>query len=366
MNQLNNSNKKRNLLHKNHVVSLFALVGLGITAVMGVISLVNHNIPLAAALFTASFIYFSGYYIDKKYNNTKLSSAIVLYSLYLLMLYLVFTGGVENTGPLWIYIVAPVSVFIHGLKRGLLDITLFMLICIAITFIPLDVVEHANYSMAFKLRLLYSFLTITFLSALYEYSRNLSYQETLNLSRKYKSLALMDPLTQLSNRRNALNILQQEQTRALRNKEPFSILLCDIDLFKEVNDLHGHNIGDLVLTELAMTFKQKIRAQDHVARWGGEEFIFILPQTRAENAMIIAEKIRKTVAKQNISYANAVVKVTVSIGIAQYISEQDVDQVINTADKYLYQAKNAGRNRVCCQPIEQLPSPPQKQKISNR
>ncbi|MFT6206970.1 MAG: hypothetical protein ACJA0T_000874 [Colwellia sp.] len=184
-------NKK---FHQPHVISLFALVGMSITAVMGIVGLFNKNFVLAISLFIASFIYFIGYYAYKKFNNVKLSSAIILYSLYILMFYLIYTGGVENTGPLWVFIVAPVSVFVHGLKRGLIDLMFFVIISIGIMSIPAEIISHAAYSTEFKLRLLYSFLTVTFLSALYEYSRDQSYQHTLKLSEKYQRLAHLDPL----------------------------------------------------------------------------------------------------------------------------------------------------------------------------
>lgn len=332
--------------HQPHVISLFALVGMSITAVMGFIGLFNSNFVLASSLFCASFIYFIGYYAYKKFNNIKLSSAIVLYSLYILMFYLIFTGGVENTGPLWIFIVAPVSVFIQGLKRGLVDITIFVTITIAIMLIPDDMITHAVYSSEFKLRLLYSFLTVTFLSALYEYSREQSYKQALELSNKYQRLAHLDPLTQLSNRRDALLILKREQARVLRNKEPLSIILCDVDYFKKINDQYGHNAGDAVLIELAEIFTKSMREQDCVARWGGEEFLFILPQTKIKSANTFAEKIQEKLQQHLVSYGNNQIIVEVSMGIEQLKDNQTIDEMINNADKHLYQAKNAGRNQI--------------------
>ncbi|NQZ90365.1 MAG: GGDEF domain-containing protein [Colwellia sp.] len=262
------------------------------------------------------------------------------------MFYLVYTGGVEHTGPLWIFIVAPVSLFVHGLKRGLADIALFITLISFIMFIPTDSIAHANYSTEFKLRLIYSFLTVTFLSALYEYSRGKSYQRIVELSKKYQQLAHFDPLTQLSNRRDALAILKQEQARILRNDEPLFIVLCDVDHFKKINDQYGHNGGDAVLIELAQIFAKNIREQDCVARWGGEEFLFILPQTSAINAKVIAEKVREKIDQQVIIYQGNKIKVTVSMGIAQLNAKQNIDEVINRADNYLYQAKSAGRNQI--------------------
>ena len=333
-------------LKQPHVVSLFALVGMSITAIMGLIALFNRNYILATSLFIASSIFFAAYYASKKNNNVKLSSAIVLYSLYILMFYLIFTGGVENTGPLWVFIVAPVSVFIQGLKRGLIDIAIFVIMCITIMLIPMDIIAHAAYSTEFKLRLLYSFLTVTFLSALYEYSREQSYKQALALSNKYQKLANFDPLTQLSNRRDALFILKREQVRTLRSKDPLSIILCDVDYFKKINDKYGHNAGDAVLIDLAKIFTKNMREQDCIARWGGEEFLFILPQTEAKNANIFAKKIKKVLQNHIVNHENEKISVKVSMGIEQFKDNQTIDEAINNADKYLYQAKDAGRNQI--------------------
>jgi diguanylate cyclase (GGDEF)-like protein len=203
-----------------------------------------------------------------------------------------------------------------------------------------------EYSTEFKLRILYSFLTVTARSAVYEYSREKSYKHALDLSKKYQQLANLDTLTQLSNRRDALSILTKERARLLRSKEPLSIVLCDVDYFKKINDRYGHNGGDAVLIALAKLFKDTIREQDYVARWGGEEFLFILPKTDADNANVLAEKLQNNLNRNPISYNKSQISVTVSMGIEQFNSSQSIDEVINKADKYLYQAKLSGRDQI--------------------
>ena len=312
----NNFSTKTGRTH-SELISLFALVGMTITALMGTVSLFNDNLVLTIALFIASLVYLIGYYIYKKFDNIQLCSIIIVYSLYALMFYLVYTGGVGNSGPLWVFIVAPVSVFVHGLKRGLANIAIFLCIITLIMLVPIESSIKATYEPEFILRLLYSFLTVTFLSALYEYSREQSYNHTLELSKKYRQLANVDPLTQLSNRRDALNILKHEQARVTRSKKPLSIMLCDIDFFKKVNDHYGHNAGDAVLVELSNTFLEATRKQDTVARWGGEEFLFILPETPLQNAFVIAEKIRNIVEDKLVHFEGNEIKVTVSIGMCR-------------------------------------------------
>ncbi|MFT5707988.1 MAG: diguanylate cyclase (GGDEF)-like protein [Oceanospirillaceae bacterium] len=331
---------------QSHVVSLFASVSVAILSTMGFIALFNQSFVLASTLFFAGSVCFTAYYTYKKFNNIALSSALVLYSLYALMFYLVYTGGVEQTGPLWIFIIAPLSVFIHGLRHGLIDITCFVIVISIIMFIPTDILAHTEYSTEFKLRLLYSFLTVTALSSFYEYSREKSYRHALELSKKYQILAHFDSLTQLSNRRDAHHILKREQARVIRSNEPLSIILCDVDYFKKINDQYGHNAGDAVLIKLAELFTETTREQDCVARWGGEKFLFILPNTDAMNANVFAKKIQEKLKEHLINFKGDEIKITVSMGIEQLNGHQSIDEVINSADKYLYQAKHSGRNQI--------------------
>ena len=163
---------------------------------------------------------------------------------------------------------------------------------------------------------------------------------------KLTHLSRHDTLTQLHNRLASNEYLHQEFLRMKRTHTPFSVALLDIDHFKKVNDTYGHDVGDVVLIHVAKILKDLARTTDFVARFGGEEFLLILPDTLQEGAYKVAEKIRSAIETSN---PPTVKNITLSIGIAT-ASEEDnhEDYVVKMADKALYQAKDEGRNRVVC------------------
>lgn len=328
-------------------VNLFGLVGLLITAAMAVNALGEQRYLLSTVLFCASLIYYFGHYYQKRTGKFQVASNIILYSLLILMIYLVYSGGKDNTGPLWIFMVAPVALFFGGLKRGLLNISLFVAVISVLMFYPNDALLATSYGFEFKTRLLLSFLTITFLSSFYEYSRQQSFTHMSEMSKKYEQLARLDPLTQLSNRRDALEKLDYEVNRIERNNCPIALILCDIDFFKQVNDKFGHDAGDQTLKLLAQLFQDTLRKQDTVARWGGEEFLFILPQTSSEQAQIVAEKVRDKVKSIPIEHDGNIFDISVSMGISELTRiHSDVEKAISKADEFLYMAKENGRDQV--------------------
>lgn len=166
----------------------------------------------------------------------------------------------------------------------------------------------------------------------------LQYQTSL------KRRSNIDYLTQVYNRNKFTELITYEFKRYRRYFEPFSVLMIDIDKFKHINDTYGHNKGDLVLKNLAALVKKEIRSNDILARWGGEEFICMLPCTSLEDAYLVAEKLRSIVERRSIG---GIRYLTVSIGIAQVEdSDDNIQTLINRADQALYKAKNSGRNRV--------------------
>lgn len=327
-----------------HIIPIFCLVGMTMTGLMSIIGFINGNNLLASVLACTALINGISLYLYRFIGKEQLSSVLLIYTLYSLMFYLVYSGGVNWTGILWLYIVAPVTIYIRGLKRGIFDTIIFLAIVAAI--MAIDGVAQ-NYPDSFKLRFFLSFSTVTFLSAMYEYSRTKWYQHTVELTKRYQHLAHFDPLTQLSNRRHASMVLKQEYARLSRGGEAVSILLCDIDHFKNVNDKFGHCVGDTVLQQLAELFASQLRNQDTVARWGGEEFLFILPQTTEEKAKDKAKKLLHAVRQHKFVCPEQPIAITISIGVEQLTLEQSLDACINSADRKLYQAKNSGRDQVC-------------------
>ncbi|MUH00787.1 diguanylate cyclase [Scytonema sp. UIC 10036] len=167
------------------------------------------------------------------------------------------------------------------------------------------------------------------------------------LVKQLEELAITDPLTGIWNRRYLYKQAEMEFQRAQRYHQAFSILMIDIDRFKRINDSYGHNVGDAALKALVPTVKSSLRKTDSFGRFGGEEFLLLLPETYFDTALAIAERIRKSVEKLIITAQEKMISITVSIGVSSYkLGDPTVETIIQRADAALYQAKNQGRNLV--------------------
>ena len=179
------------------------------------------------------------------------------------------------------------------------------------------------------------------------HSNNTIEEQNLRLTEAYnkmEELAKTDTLTGLSNRRDMYQRIKHETDRFERNEKPFTILMGDIDNFKKINDTYGHDAGDYVLTSIAKLMTTFMRKQDIVGRWGGEEFLFLLPETNIEGGKKIAEKLRVKIKNESIQYKNHVIKVTITIGVSFYNRIHDVNESIKEADKAMYLGKIRNKN----------------------
>ena len=161
-----------------------------------------------------------------------------------------------------------------------------------------------------------------------------------------QKLAANDPLTGIFNRRFGLTRLKDELNRAIRNKTPIGVLMLDIDHFKKVNDTYGHLVGDKVLVSLSQTAKSALREGDVFLRYGGEEFLVILPGASQADVLEVSEKLRHLIEDTEIRHKEQVIRVTVSLGGTSYPEHDtlDMNALIHIADQKLYQAKELGRN----------------------
>ena len=155
-----------------------------------------------------------------------------------------------------------------------------------------------------------------------------------------------DSLTGLLNRRGFLEAGDGALVRARRSGKPICVVISDIDHFKVVNDAYGHAAGDAALKALATALRASVRAQDTVGRWGGEEFIFLLPDTGREGSLHLAEQIRHAIEALPIAHDGAPIHLTLSLGVAEHVPGKNFEETIAVADAALYRAKEQGRNRV--------------------
>ena len=171
--------------------------------------------------------------------------------------------------------------------------------------------------------------------------------------------ATMDSLTGLRNRAEILRVLERELNRMHRHGSSLSVLMMDVDHFKRVNDLFGHQAGDEVLKNIGATLQRAMRSYDEIGRYGGEEFIAVLPETTLNQALVAAERIRTCVDETRVSYHGHEFQLSISIGVVSSFGEEDTPPgLIERADHALYAAKQSGRNCVCGFPNE-MPDRPE-------
>lgn len=212
------------------------------------------------------------------------------------------------------------------------------------SLLSIDVPENlVNRVFLFNIGLTFAFLWVVALLFSLEVYYMQHHLESENMS--LEQLANYDPLTKLMNRRSMDVYLIDAVDRAKTQNEPFCIIMADIDDFKKVNDTYGHAAGDLVLEEAAKVILENVRSNDSVCRWGGEE-ILILIREAEDVAVSVAQRICKDIAASRVDTGNEKLAITITMGVSQYRDKDDVDSVVERADKYMYIGKRRGKNQV--------------------
>lgn len=177
-----------------------------------------------------------------------------------------------------------------------------------------------------------------------------SFQDAIDVSHQehMREMAMRDPLTKIYNRRYFMDQMYKEINYTVRIRQPLSCILFDLDFFKKINDSYGHQAGDLVLQMVSQRVSKELRVYDSFARYGGEEFVIMLRATALDNALILADRLRKVIEEMPIMYENQSIPVTISLGVSTLNPDSVVtaEDLIKEADQYLYRSKENGRNKV--------------------
>lgn len=196
------------------------------------------------------------------------------------------------------------------------------------------------------MNVLITFVVFVILSHIYSISAMHLEADLREKNKALETSSRTDPLTGLSNRRDILEKIEYEKERIIRNKEKCCFILTDIDNFKLINDNYGHDFGDYVLSELAGIFKGRLRNQDHICRWGGEEFLFVLPDTDVNGGVFVAQKIRNILKEYCFKFNNYESDISLTFGVSLFDPHKSIDTSIKIADELLYYGKRNGRDRI--------------------
>ncbi len=228
-----------------------------------------------------------------------------------------------------------------GLAAGTLII--FISICIAATGIAADH-QAGKISQQAVVYLVRIHLFLGLLLGLTAAATTLrdKFRDALARTTSLQELANTDLLTGLANRRAAEEFLKKQAYAAGRYARKVSVIIADVDFFKQINDNFGHAAGDKVLVEIAQTLKSAVRETDLVARWGGEEFLIIAPEISVQDAKALADRCRRAVAEKTVAGIN----ITMSLGVSEFREGDSADKVLSRADTLLYKAKSSGRNLI--------------------
>jgi diguanylate cyclase (GGDEF)-like protein len=254
------------------------------------------------------------------------------------------TASYDVILPLAIYIISPLKIFYSfalafGFSTGILYIDYFHKAGI----------DPATLNMVLFAQLIVHIIGLTSSIQIQSYRRKSfrAYIQEKDAKEMVAYLANIDPLTKSLTRRQFFNIAESEFLRFTRYRRQLSILVLDADHFKNINDTYGHYAGDLVLRSLSLVVLEQKRTQDTYGRLGGEEFALILPETNLQQAKIVAERVQKAWSQTPCNVEGQLIYSTVSIGVAEANDQdQSFEDVLRRADRMMYKAKEAGRNRV--------------------
>lgn len=356
---------EEHLKYKFMFVNNIAILTILIAFLIGIIRFYQHNIVMATVDFSFSFFGMSLLYLLRKRTDMieGISSSFLFLGYVLFTALFVFSD--HNTRLETYFLLIASAFFIKGVRIGFYWL---LTVVVTVSIIHFGGVVETNYS-NFAIFSFFAYL-IMLLSILnlYEKIKIAQSENLLNLNADLEKLVIQrteelerinnelikdkselqklssrDTLTGLFNRFKLEEAFEYEQKQLNRYETDLSIIMMDLDNFKSVNDTYGHNVGDMFLKEIAEILINSFRDVDTVGRWGGEEFLILLPKTNLEDTKTIAEEVRR---KIELYQFNEIGNRTASFGVATHSENESLSSLLNRADKALYTAKENGRNRV--------------------
>ena len=330
-------------------IGFYALLVAGITHLLFIPLFFFLNIPVLALvnILSVAIYFYSIFYLGLdaiRSKNDKFIGWLVYGELLTHGILASYYLGLESGFHYYIYVLAFLPFFTFNYSVFIRTIRLIGIIATSIllntylnNYSPPVVINEQYLSFIGNLNLLVFLLIASGLSYLYTLSANAHQNNLLHYS-------TIDSLTELYNRRYLISIVKREMKQSVRVHKDISLLIIDIDYFKKINDTYGHTIGDSVIINLARTLKSTVRPENIVSRWGGEEFVILLPNCNAEELTIVATRLRLEIAQIVTLYNEEEISITVTIGGATLLKDESFDQFISRADKALYRGKEKGRN----------------------
>lgn len=332
--------------NQDYRLLVFLNVGLaGSSAILAAAALLNlwiHGVyrTLGAYEFVCALTVLGTLLFLRRTKNTGLAAILTTIQTGIILLLLMPMSQGLNLVVAWLLIFPVVAFLLLGHRRGMAAIVIFIIGFGGMAYF------HSGDWLAIEYKYLgwTNLVGVGILISLFAFYAERARAETASAM---EVLANKDTLTELANRRFFLEQFETEMERSIRNNRHLSLLVLDVDHFKQINDRYGHEAGDWALVQVAQAAKRIIRKQDLIGRIGGEEFGVLLPETELADAGAVAEKLRRAIEQTSIQYGKETFSLTVSIGAAELTGQRKEDRALfATADHRLYEAKRNGRNRV--------------------
>lgn len=327
------------LMHKVAVVAgATHVMFLGLFYGLGAYSLAWVNL--------GSVILFATSYLCLKHRLNLLAVSLIVAEILAHAVLAVRAIGWDSGFHYYLLVMAPVVVIsqmkVRAFKPVLISVLLTVYVGMDYELRGLQPYDHLNTQTLAALR--YFNIAVTFL--LLTYLSNIYLKLVTKAEKDLRVLATTDPLTHLLNRRSLMEVAEYELVQRRRNHAPLAFVLADIDHFKGINDEYGHAAGDAVLTAVSQVLRQALREQDSVARWGGEEFLILMPNATLEMASTVAERLRQQIAAIEVPFEGQQIKVSMTFGVSCHHDDESIEAPVNRADTALYKGKLSGRNQV--------------------